>query len=192
MNSWTRSTRYRTFSGRRRRAERQDGVSHLDSGLGPDSGTRPDQGRRYVNQDASESSGTAVDPSDIDAVELRIPASSAYLALVRATTNSTCARGDFTLDRLDDVTLAVDEAVSLLMSDSKPGTSLTCRWLLSDSGITITVASSSSAGRAPRTRSFAWTVLTALVDHAHASIVDDIVTITLTAKRDWPRSDSVS
>lgn len=145
-----------------------------------------------MNEEVSELSGTTVEPSDSDVVELRIPASSAYLALVRATTNSTCARGNFPLDRLDDVTLAVDEAVSLLMSDSLPGTSLTCRWLPSDSGITITIASVSSAGRPPRTRSFSWTVLDALVDHAHASIVDGIVTLTLTANRDWPRTDSVS
>ena len=142
-----------------------------------------------MNEEATERSGTTVEPSDNGAVQLRIPASSAYLALVRATTNSTCARGDFPLDRLDDVTLAVDEAVSLLMSDAKPGTSLTCRWLPDESGITITMASVSSAGRPPRTQSFSWMVLSALVDQAHASIADGIVTITLAANRDWPRVD---
>ena len=152
----------------------------------------PGQGRRDVSEEATESSANVVDQSDDGVVELRIPASSAYLALVRATTNSTCARGNFPLDRLDDVTLAVDEAVSLLMSDSKPGTSLTCRWLPRESGITFTVASVSSAGRPPRTRSFAWTVLTALVDRTQASISNGIVTITLTADRDWPQTDSVS
>lgn len=145
-----------------------------------------------MNEEATERSETIVEPNDRGVVQLRIPASSAYLALVRATTHSTCARGNFPLDRLEDVTLAVDEAVSLLLSDSRPGTSLTCRWLPTDSGITITVSSVSTAGRPPRTGSFSWAVLTALVDHADASIAEGIVTITLNANRHWPQSESVS
>lgn len=145
-----------------------------------------------MNEEATQQSELAAERTRAGVVELRIPASSAYLALVRATTNSTCARSDFPLDRLDDVTLAVDEAASLLMSDARPGTALTCRWIPNKSGITITIASVSSAGRTPRTRSFAWTVLTALVDQAQAAISDGIVTITLTTDRDWPRTDSVS
>ena len=56
------------------------------------------------------------------------PASSAYLSLARAATAGICARLDFPLDRLDDLTLAVDEAASLLLLDSRPGTELVCAW----------------------------------------------------------------
>ncbi len=125
-------------------------------------------------------------------VELVMPASSAYLALVRATTNSTCARLDFTIERLDDVTLAVDEAVSLLIGDAVPGTPVRCRWIPTDTGVQITITTVSSAQRAPRSTTFAWTVLAALVDEASSTYTDPEVVVTLSAARDWAQSDSVA
>lgn len=145
-----------------------------------------------MNAKKPAQSAGMVTPRSTGVVELRIPASSAYLALVRATTNSTCARLDFTLERLDDVTLAVDEAASLLIGDAVAGTLLTCRWMPSKSGVTISITSVSSAGRPPRTTSFAWTVLKALVDEADATIDDGLVTVSLTTARDWPQDDPVS
>ena len=142
-------------------------------------------------QAAATNLGSAV-PQATAPVELRIPASSAYLTLARATTNSACARLGFTLDRLDDVTLAVDEAVSLLIGDAVPGTDLTCRWFIEPDSITITITSVSSAGRTPRTTSFAWTVLTALVDRAEAEFADGRVTLALTAAPVPPTDGPVS
>ncbi|MFN8126560.1 MAG: anti-sigma regulatory factor [Candidatus Nanopelagicales bacterium] len=116
-----------------------------------------------------------------DRVELRIPASSAYLSLARATTAGICARLDFPLDRLDDLALAVDEAVSLLLLDARPGTDLECAWEPDGSTVRILITSQSTSGRAPRTTSFAWTVLTALVDEASAEFADGRVTLELRA-----------
>jgi serine/threonine-protein kinase RsbW len=117
-------------------------------------------------------------------VELRIPASSAYLSLARAATASTCARLDFPLERLEDVTLAVDEAVALLLLDAVADQPLICRWWSMPGAIRVEISASSSSGRPPRTTTFAWTVLSALVDEANATIDGDQVTLSLTAQRE--------
>ena len=119
-----------------------------------------------------------------DSVRLQIPASSAFLSLARATTTGVCARLDFQLDRLEDLSLAVDEAISLLLLDAVPGTDLICTWEPMDGGVRIDLTSTSSSGRTPRTTTFAWTVLKALVNEASALIEDGRVTVSLTADRD--------
>ena len=66
---------------------------------------------------------------DIDpTVTLRVPANSAFVALIRAAVSAMCARLDFTIDRIEDVKLAVDEAAALLLSDAPVGTDLDVRF----------------------------------------------------------------
>lgn len=121
--------------------------------------------------------------ADSGRVFLRIPAASSYLSLARATTAGVCAGLDFPLERLEDLSLAVDEAISLLLLDAVPGTDLECSWEPTAGGVLISITSTSSSGRTPRTTTFAWTVLTALVSQASAGIEDGRVTLTLRADR---------
>ncbi len=51
-----------------------------------------------------------------DVVDLRVPADPAYLAVVRSTTAGLAARLDLTLDEIEDMRIAVDEACTLVMS----------------------------------------------------------------------------
>lgn len=118
-----------------------------------------------------------------DRVRLTIPASSAYLSLARAATAGLCARLDFPIDRLEDVGLAVDEAVSLLLLDAVPGSDLEIRWQPTGDALAITIESVSSSGRPPRTTTFAWTVLTALASQVTATVTDGRVQLTLRADR---------
>lgn len=120
------------------------------------------------------------------AIELSIPASSAYLGLVRAATSGVCARSGFTLDRLDDVTLAMNEAVALLLGDTVLGSQLRCRWTMRPQDLVIRVTSVSSSGRVPRKTTFAWTVLSALVDEVDSGIDADEVTLTLRVRTGPP------
>jgi serine/threonine-protein kinase RsbW len=99
------------------------------------------------------------------AVELRVPAERSSVSLARTAVASVCARLDFTLDRLEDVRLAVDEACSLLVADAAAG----ARLLVAidpddDGGLTVTMSTRTRSGRPPAAGSFAWTVLTTLVD----------------------------
>ncbi len=54
-------------------------------------------------------------------VELRIPADSAYLAVLRTPTAGLAARLDFTLDDIEDLRMAVGEASALALPAAEPG-----------------------------------------------------------------------
>ena len=113
-------------------------------------------------------------------VVLQIPAASAYLTLARAATAAVCARLDFPVDLLEDTALAVDEAASLLLLDAVESSDLECRWTPSGDTLVVEVSSRSSSGRTPKETTFAWTVLTALVDVVTADLADGRVTLSLT------------
>src|SRR6478735_3271011 len=50
-----------------------------------------------------------------DTVDLRVPADPAYLAVLRTATAGLAARLDLTLDEIEDLRIAVDEACALLL-----------------------------------------------------------------------------
>ncbi len=56
-----------------------------------------------------------------DALTLAFPARSGYLRVCRITTTTFAAGQGFDVDQLDDLRLAVDEAVTWLMSDEEAG-----------------------------------------------------------------------
>ena len=58
----------------------------------------------------------------------RSPANGAVVVLIRAAISAMCARLDFTIDRIEDVKLAVDEAAALLLSDAPDGAELDVRF----------------------------------------------------------------
>ncbi|MBB5837009.1 anti-sigma regulatory factor [Kribbella italica] len=117
-------------------------------------------------------------------VRLSIPADSAYIAVPRSVVGNLAARNDFTVDAIDDLRIAVDEACSLLLPQATDGV-LECVFAISvsPSGPQLTVRTSAAvpAGWMPDTDSFGWTVLTALVESAGAETVDGRLTITVTA-----------
>ena len=53
-----------------------------------------------------------------DVVELRLPADAAYLSVLRTATAGLAARLDFTLDEIEDLRIAVDEACAMLLPDA--------------------------------------------------------------------------
>ena len=97
-----------------------------------------------------------------DVVTVRLPAAAAYLAVLRTTTASLAARLDFTLDEIEDLRIAVDEACCLLLAGVAPDAELSAVFAMSDDSINITVSAPSSTGQGPARDSFAWTVLSAL------------------------------
>ena len=122
---------------------------------------------------------TATTESD-DVVELRLPADSAYLSVLRTATAGLAARLDFTLDEIEDLRIAVDEACALLLPDSVPDASMTCTFALADQSLAVTVTVPSRTGRVPRRNTFAWTVLTALAGDVDTAVTEDgVVSVTL-------------
>lgn len=117
-------------------------------------------------------------------VRLEIPAASGYLVLARTAVAAMCARLDYPLDRLEDVKLAVDEACSLLLSDTDADATLTLALQPGDDGsLKATVSAVTRHGKAPKQSSFAWTVLSALVEDVSSAVEAGQVSIALQASR---------
>jgi serine/threonine-protein kinase RsbW len=111
-------------------------------------------------------------PAEIgaDQVIVRMPADGAYLSVLRTATAGLAARLDFTLDDIEDMRIAVDEACAMLLSQAIPGSSLECSFTLSPDDMTISVAVPSLNPRPPSGDTFAWTVLSALAGSVEARV----------------------
>lgn len=73
-----------------------------------------------------------------------------------------------------------NEACSLLLADAREGSELDIDMTSDDDGLlSVTLRAHTQHGRPPKQTSFAWTVLSALVDSVTASASNDTVTITL-------------
>jgi serine/threonine-protein kinase RsbW len=118
-----------------------------------------------------------------DHVELRVPASGAYLAVLRTATAGLAARLDFTIDDIEDLRIAVDEACALLIPLATPGALIDCRFDLQPHQFQVAVSVPSATTDPPPRDTFAWIVLTALAGDVDASITDGYVTLTLRKQR---------
>lgn len=127
--------------------------------------------------------------TDRDAVTVRLPADGAYLSVLRTATAGLAARLDFTLDEIEDLRIAVDEACAMLLAQAVPGTDLECEFVLRPGEIAVRVSVSTVDGNEPDRDTFAWTVLTALAGNVDARTSDDgRVAIMLTKRRGGPGS----
>jgi serine/threonine-protein kinase RsbW len=112
-------------------------------------------------------------------VELRIPADSAYLAVLRTATAGLAARLDFTLDDIEDLRIAVDEACAMVLPQARENSDLTCTFDLQASKLTVAVTAECDSPRPPNRDGFAWTVLAALTSEVAADVHGDKLTVTL-------------
>src|SRR5215831_880052 len=115
---------------------------------------------RVSQQSTHETDGIVTSARDF--VEVRLPAAGAYLSVLRTATAGLAARLDFTLDEIEDLRIAVDEACAILLPQAVRGSDLTCAFELEDDAIRVTVSAPTTNGRTPSRETFAWTVLTAL------------------------------
>ena len=84
--------------------------------------------------------------------------------MVRTATAGLAARFDLTLDRIEDLRIAIDEACTLLIrrpADAPPD-HLDCVFTLSEGALTVDV--SGPDVELPQRTAYAWAVLSALVD----------------------------
>jgi serine/threonine-protein kinase RsbW len=112
-------------------------------------------------------------------VELRIPADSAYLAVLRTATAGLAARLDFTLDDIEDLRIAVDEACAMVLPQARADSDLTCTFDLAPTRLTVAVTAECDSPKPPNRDGFAWTVLAALTNEVTAAVHGDKLTVTL-------------
>ncbi len=112
-----------------------------------------------------------------DVVQLTVPALTGFLGVVRTATAGLAARLRFTLDEIEDLRIAVDEACVMLLSLPGPqppvAATLTCRFRVLDDALAVTVSAPvDDKAVMPAEQSFAWQVLTAhaaeVTGHAEA------------------------
>lgn len=113
-------------------------------------------------------------------VELRLPAVSAYVSVLRTATAGIAARLDFTLDDIEDLRVAVGEAAAMALEVAAGD--LEARFWLSGRILTISVTTPTSGDVTIDEASFGWQVLTTLAGEAHAAVRAGRLEITLVAK----------
>lgn len=119
-----------------------------------------------------------------DVVSIRLPATGAYLSVLRTATAGLAARLDFTLEEIEDLRIAVDEACGLLLANAVPGAQLECEFELTAGLIRVSVSVLTLEGGPPARDTFAWTVLTALAGEVDSRIdADNRVVIDLNKRR---------
>ena len=117
-------------------------------------------------------------------IEMTVPADSAYLSVLRTAAAGLAARLDFTLDDIEDLRIAVDEACSLLLSQAVPDSRLACSFRLSPDAVTFRAQVRSADPKLPSRDGFAWTVLTALASTVEFELVEpDQLVIELARRR---------
>jgi serine/threonine-protein kinase RsbW len=112
-------------------------------------------------------------------VELRLPADSVYVSVLRTTTASLSARLDFTIDDIEDLRIAVGEACAMVLPEADQGTDLVAEYFLGAGRLTVRVSVSGSDIGAPDYDSFAWQVLDTLAGTAAAEVADGRFVVTL-------------
>ncbi len=116
------------------------------------------------------------------AVELRLPAESAYVAVLRMTTAGLAARLDFTLDDIEDLRMAVGEACALVLERADAGGSLHAAFDLSNGTIRVTISADTTSTDEPDIDNFGWQVLTALTTDVETSHGDGRRSVTFTVR----------
>jgi serine/threonine-protein kinase RsbW len=119
-----------------------------------------------------------------DVVVLRLPAQGAYLSVLRTATASLASRLDFTIDDIEDLRIAVDEACAMLLSHAVAGADLTCSFELDGDAVGVSVSVPTVDGSLPSRDTFAWTVLTALAGEVDSTVdLEKVVTLTMRKTR---------
>jgi serine/threonine-protein kinase RsbW len=107
-------------------------------------------------------------------VDLRLPAMPTQLPVVRAVANTMAMRANFDLDAIADITMAIDELCSQLMTKAGAGATLRCSFLLRPESLLVRGSIPAAVDVALNTASFGWRVLSTLVDSASTWWEDEL------------------
>lgn len=118
------------------------------------------------------SSGLSVEQLGPDVVELLLPADPAYLGVVRTACAGLGARLDLTLDEIEDLRIAVDEACTLVLPTARSPHDATVRlratFSVTADALAVRVQGPNPA--LPVETSYAWAVLEALAGDVSSGV----------------------
>lgn len=115
-------------------------------------------------------------------VELRLPADSAHVSVLRATTVSLAARLDFTIDDIEDLRMAVGEASAMVLPSADPDADMRCEFFTDRGEMRVRVTVPSGDPQPVGEDSFAWQVLHALAADMSTEIGDGTLSVSLTMR----------
>jgi serine/threonine-protein kinase RsbW len=113
--------------------------------------------------------GEAGPPADGHEVEVRLPADREYVAPLRAFVTALAAGSELSVDDIEDVQIALDEACALLLPHAEPNGGLTVHLELSPAGVDVVVSVPAGPAAVPDRHGFSWTVLSAVADEMHVT-----------------------
>lgn len=118
-------------------------------------------------------------------VNIQVPADVTFVATLRLVAASLAARCDLTVDDIEDLRLAVDEACALLLPLTNSSATLDAQFVLAPGALSVTASVVSERADATIDRSgFAWTVLTALASDVTVDAAADRTAITVAKRRE--------
>ncbi len=136
------------------------------------------------NAAGSASSADDAMAADRDIVLLVVPAHTSYLAVLRTATAGLAARLGMTLDEIEDLRIAVDEACAILLPIAITAADVTCQFRVVPNALHIDVSVPvRPSGTLPGAQSFSWQVLTALAGKVTTEHTGGVATIHLTKRR---------
>ena len=113
-------------------------------------------------------------------VSLRLPADSAYVAVLRTAAAGLAARQDFTIDDIGDLRMAVTEAFALVQPAAEPGSDLVADFYLAPFELTVRVSVDATSPVPPDRDSWAWQVISALTVRADVTADEGRVAVSFT------------
>ncbi len=118
-------------------------------------------------------------------VELRLPADRRFVAALRSLTSTLAAQCDLTVDEIEDLQIAVDEASALLLPHARqPEAWLSARFGLAMGCLDVVASVPARPDAAPDRTGFSWTVLSALADRLEVTSSEGVLAIGITKQRE--------
>ena len=118
----------------------------------------------------------------MNTIDLAVPATPEYVGLIRSAAAHIAAHADLTIDAIDDLRLAVDEAFAVLIAHKPESGVVTIKFQIHSERLDIELTGPAGSPPPDKT-SFAWTVLSALVHEVSTDTSPaGLVTLLLTAK----------
>jgi serine/threonine-protein kinase RsbW len=120
-----------------------------------------------------------------ESVELSVPLDPAYISVIRTVAASLAARRDFTVDEIDDLRIAVDEASALLLPHAVADAQLRAFFIDAPDALCVEVAVQVRPEDGHITdadidqESFAWMVLAALTDSVSTALTSGCLSVRL-------------
>ncbi len=119
-------------------------------------------------------------------VFVSVPPRTEFLALLRTVTGGVATRMQLPIDAIDDLRLAVDEAVAFLLTTDRSATRVEMRLDPTDTALTATIGMDSSIERWPPAgyqETLPWQVISGLTEGASVTRSEDGTPVIRFAKR---------